>query len=52
MGARPMSRLIQDSIKTQLAHEILFGDLVNGGRVDVTMAKNKPVVKPRTKQAA
>ena len=32
MGARPMSRLIQDKIKKSLADEILFGKLSNGGR--------------------
>ena len=30
MGARPMSRLIQDKIKKSLADEILFGKLSNG----------------------
>jgi ATP-dependent Clp protease ATP-binding subunit ClpA len=33
MGARPMARLIQDSIRSALADELLFGRLVNGGRV-------------------
>jgi ATP-dependent Clp protease ATP-binding subunit ClpA len=31
MGARPMQRLIQERIKRQLAEDILFGDLSNGG---------------------
>ena len=31
MGARPMSRLVQDKIKKPLAEKILFGDLANGG---------------------
>ncbi len=35
MGARPMARLIQDTIRKALADELLFGKLVNGGRVDV-----------------
>ena len=35
MGARPMARLIQDTIRRALADELLFGRLVNGGRVDV-----------------
>jgi ATP-dependent Clp protease ATP-binding subunit ClpA len=35
MGARPMARLIQTSIKQQLADEILFGRLKNGGTVRV-----------------
>ena len=33
MGARPMARLIQDRIKRPLADELLFGKLMNGGRV-------------------
>ncbi len=35
MGARPMSRLIQDTIRKALADELLFGKLANGGRVRV-----------------
>jgi ATP-dependent Clp protease ATP-binding subunit ClpA len=35
MGARPMARLIQDTIRKALADELLFGRLVNGGRVNV-----------------
>ncbi len=33
MGARPMARLIQDRIKRPLADELLFGKLMNGGRI-------------------
>ena len=33
MGARPMSRLIQDTIRKALADELLFGRLVSGGKV-------------------
>jgi ATP-dependent Clp protease ATP-binding subunit ClpA len=33
MGARPMARVIQESIKRPLAEELLFGRLVNGGHV-------------------
>ena len=33
MGARPMQRLIQEKIKRQLAEDILFGDLADGGGV-------------------
>src|SRR2546422_4307026 len=32
MGARPMSRLIQDTIRRALADELLFGKLANGGQ--------------------
>jgi ATP-dependent Clp protease ATP-binding subunit ClpA len=35
MGARPMARLIQDTIRKALADELLFGRLSNGGRVRV-----------------
>lgn len=33
MGARPLSRLIQEEVKRGLADELLFGRLTNGGRV-------------------
>jgi ATP-dependent Clp protease ATP-binding subunit ClpA len=36
MGARPMARVIQEHIKRQLAEELLFGRLVNGGHVIVS----------------
>jgi ATP-dependent Clp protease ATP-binding subunit ClpA len=35
MGARPMARLIQDTIRSALADELLFGRLANGGSVTV-----------------
>ncbi len=35
MGARPMARLIQDTIRKALAEELLFGRLVNGGHVTI-----------------
>ena len=35
MGARPMARLIQDTIRKALADELLFGRLANGGKVTV-----------------
>jgi ATP-dependent Clp protease ATP-binding subunit ClpA len=37
MGARPMSRVIQEHIKKPLADEVLFGRLKNGGHVRVIM---------------
>lgn len=37
MGARPMSRLIQDMIRKALADELLFGRLVSGGKVTVDL---------------
>jgi ATP-dependent Clp protease ATP-binding subunit ClpA len=35
MGARPMQRLIQDTIRKALADELLFGRLIDGGRLSV-----------------
>jgi ATP-dependent Clp protease ATP-binding subunit ClpA len=37
MGARPMQRLIQDTIRRALADELLFGKLIHGGKVTVDM---------------
>jgi len=44
MGARPMSRLIQDMIRKALADELLFGRLTNGGRVTVDLNEKDDVV--------
>ncbi|OGS92430.1 MAG: ATP-dependent Clp protease ATP-binding subunit ClpA [Gallionellales bacterium GWA2_60_18] len=41
MGARPMSRLIQDTIRSALADELLFGKLASGGKVIVDMKDGK-----------
>ena len=41
MGARPMARLIQEYIKKPLADELLFGKLLNGGKVEVTEKDGK-----------
>ncbi len=58
MGARPMARLIQDTIRSALADELLFGRLANGGnvtvdidtdgkvRLDFAEAPKKPKPKP------
>jgi ATP-dependent Clp protease ATP-binding subunit ClpA len=40
MGARPMARVIQEHIKRPLAEELLFGRLVTGGNVRVSVAKD------------
>ena len=46
MGARPMQRLIQDTIKKELAEQILFGDLSkNGGIAYVDLKKGKISIK-------
>ena len=37
MGARPMARLIQESIKRALAEDLLFGNLVNGGHAYISV---------------
>jgi ATP-dependent Clp protease ATP-binding subunit ClpA len=37
MGARPMQRLIQDTIRKALADELLFGRLTSGGKVTVDL---------------
>ena len=41
MGARPLSRLIDNEIKSPLSRRVLFGDLVNGGKVTVDIVDNK-----------
>jgi ATP-dependent Clp protease ATP-binding subunit ClpA len=41
MGARPMARLIQSTIKTPLADEVLFGRLKNGGAVRVVVVASE-----------
>ena len=41
MGARPMSRVLQEHIKRPLSEEILFGDLSKGGTVRVCVQENK-----------
>ena len=43
MGARPMSRLIQDTIRKALADELLFGKLVNGGDVHIDIDENENI---------
>lgn len=51
MGARPMKRVINEHIKVQLAQEMLFGYLVQGGKAKFTVNDNKLVlVKPKPKE--
>jgi ATP-dependent Clp protease ATP-binding subunit ClpA len=62
MGARPMQRLIQDTIRRALADELLFGRLVDGGRLTVDVDDQGEVLldiqppkksdKPRTEATA
>jgi ATP-dependent Clp protease ATP-binding subunit ClpA len=41
MGARPMTRLIQEKIKKELANALLFGELAGGGSVSISEASGK-----------
>ena len=53
MGARPMQRLIQDTIRKALADELLFGRLVDGGRLNVDLDDKDEVlleISPLTKK--
>jgi ATP-dependent Clp protease ATP-binding subunit ClpA len=43
MGARPMARLIQDTIRAALADELLFGKLVHGGKVTIDLDEDDKV---------
>lgn len=44
MGARPMQRLIQDTIRKALADELLFGRLTDGGRLTVDIDDKEEVL--------
>jgi ATP-dependent Clp protease ATP-binding subunit ClpA len=41
MGARPLSRVIQEQIKKPLADELLFGKLAKGGLVKIGIKNNE-----------
>lgn len=43
MGARPMARLIQDTIRRALADELLFGRLASGGKVTIDIGADDKV---------
>ena len=43
MGARPMARLIQDTVRAALADELLFGRLANGGKVTIDVDDDRKV---------
>jgi ATP-dependent Clp protease ATP-binding subunit ClpA len=55
MGARPLARLIDNEIKSPLSRRVLFGDLVDGGKITVDIENDKPsftvseFVRPLTK---
>jgi len=44
MGARPMARLIQDTVRRALADELLFGKLQHGGRVTIDIGEAEKIV--------
>jgi ATP-dependent Clp protease ATP-binding subunit ClpA len=44
MGARPMARLIQDTIRRALADELLFGRLAQGGKVTIGVDDTEKVI--------
>ena len=44
MGARPMERLIQDTIRKALADQLLFGKLVNGGEVEIDIDEANKII--------
>jgi ATP-dependent Clp protease ATP-binding subunit ClpA len=56
MGARPLARLIDNKIKSPLSRRVLFGDLVDGGRVNVDIVDDdlsftvSEIPKPLTKE--
>ena len=56
MGARPLARLIDNKIKSPLSRRVLFGDLVDGGKVTVNVEDNdltftvSAMPKPLTKE--
>ena len=56
MGARPLARLIDNKIKSPLSRRVLFGDLVDGGRVNVDIVEDDltftvtEIPKPLTKE--
>jgi len=41
MGARPMARLVQTTLKAPLANEILFGKLASGGTARISVEDGK-----------
>ena len=47
MGARPLQRVIDREIKRKLARELLFGDLKDGGKLNVNIAKGEIVLETK-----
>jgi len=51
LGARPLARIIDDEIKKPLSKMILFGELLDGGRVEVTIKDEKITLEYKKSQA-
>lgn len=49
MGARPLTRVIQEKLKKPLAEDLLFGSLVKGGHVTVTVKNDELVFETKSK---
>jgi ATP-dependent Clp protease ATP-binding subunit ClpA len=49
MGARPMTRVIQEQLKKPLAEDLLFGSLAKGGRVTVTVKNDELIFDVQSK---
>jgi ATP-dependent Clp protease ATP-binding subunit ClpA len=52
MGARPMARLIQDTIRRALADELLFGRLQHGGKVTIELGDDEKITLKFEEEAA
>jgi ATP-dependent Clp protease ATP-binding subunit ClpA len=58
MGARPMRRVVQEHIKKSLANELLFGELIHGGRATITAKGDElkvscePIVEKKNREKA
>ena len=50
MGARPLQRVIDKEIKRPLAKMMLFGDLKNGGLLNITVANDQLLLIPTPKE--
>ena len=50
MGARPLQRVIDKDIKRPLARKLLFGELKNGGKVNIDFRNNEFVLECVTEQ--
>jgi len=50
MGARPLQRVIDKEIKRPMAKMMLFGDLKNGGLLNITVANDQLLLVPTPKE--